>query len=123
MEVMLYSPEPAEEYDLEVVYSQNMPNGMFFANEGLSAISHLKLSSSGIAGHASGISICPNPTNDIVWITSVKGFDEIAIINSSVSFFYTHVTFSNPTGVVPEALLWRKVSPPAFKRPKDLETS
>ncbi|OYT13894.1 MAG: hypothetical protein B6I19_02670 [Bacteroidetes bacterium 4572_114] len=84
---MLYSPEPAEEYDLEVVYSQNMPNGMFFANEGLSAISHLKLSSSGIAGHASGISICPNPTNDIVWITSVKGFDEIAIINSSVSFF------------------------------------
>ena len=79
----LYSPESGDEYDLEVVYSQNMPNGMFFANEGLSAISQLKLSSSRIAGHTSGISIYPNPTIDIVWVSGIKGFEEIAIINST----------------------------------------
>jgi hypothetical protein len=84
----LYSAATNEEYDLEVVYDQNMPNGMFFENEGLSAISQLKLSSSGIAGQSSGISIYPNPTNDIVWLSGVKGFDEIAIINGTGKVLY-----------------------------------
>ena len=88
----LYSPESGKEYDLEVVYDQNMPQGMFFVNEGLSAISHLKLSSSGIAGHSSGISIYPNPTNDIVLVTGVKGFDEIAIINNTGTVLHVQPT-------------------------------
>nr|NQU90871.1 T9SS type A sorting domain-containing protein [Bacteroidota bacterium] len=80
----LYAPESGEEYDLEVVYDKNLPGGMFFSNEGLSAISQLKLSGTGLNGNiSSGISIYPNPTNDVVWITGIENFDEIEVMNST----------------------------------------
>jgi len=80
----LYSHNSGEEYDLEASYDQDMPNGMFFENEGLSVISQLKISGTSINGNMStGISIYPNPTNDIVWISGVKNCKEFAIINST----------------------------------------
>jgi len=86
----LYNPESGEEYDLEVLYDQNMPNGMLFENEGLSAVSQLKISGTGISGNtSSAISIYPNPTNDLVWVTGVKGFDELVIVNSTGRIMFT----------------------------------
>jgi len=80
----LYRPETNEVFDLEAVFNPNMPNGMFFANEGLSAISNLKLSSTGISGaSASGISIYPNPTNDRVWISGIEEFSEIEVLSNT----------------------------------------
>jgi hypothetical protein len=80
----LYRPESNEVYNLEVVFNPDMPDGMFFANEGLSAISTLKLSSTGIGeASVSGISIYPNPTNDLLRVSGIKDFDEITIINST----------------------------------------
>ena len=86
----LYSPESGEEYNLEVMYDQSMPQGMFFENEGLSVISHLKVSGTGINGNlSSAISIYPNPTNDIVLVSGVIGFDELKIINSTGRVIFT----------------------------------
>jgi len=80
----LYNPGSTEEYELEAVYDQNMPNGMFFENEGLSAITGLKISGTGINGQsASAVSIYPNPTNDFVWISGVKNYEELKVINAS----------------------------------------
>ena len=81
----LFNPDSSDEFDLEAVYDPNMPNGIFFENEGLSAISQLKVSSSGISSHSSGISIYPNPTNDVVWITGLKAYNEIELMNSTGS--------------------------------------
>jgi hypothetical protein len=80
----LFNSMSNEEFELDAVFGQNMPNGMFFENEGLSAITQLKVSVTGINENmSSAISIYPNPTNDIVWVSGIKGFSEIAIINST----------------------------------------
>jgi len=66
---------------------------MFYENEGLSAISQLKLAGTGISGNMSSvISIYPNPTNDYVWVSGVKGFDKLEIINSTGRVMFTQST-------------------------------
>jgi hypothetical protein len=80
----LYRPETNQVYDMEAVFNPDMPNGMFFANEGLSAISNLKISSTGIGGaSATGISIYPNPTNDKVWISGIEEFSEVEVLSNT----------------------------------------
>jgi hypothetical protein len=87
----LYRPESNVVCDLEVVFNPDMPNGMFFANEGLSAISNLKISSTGIGGvSASGISIYPNPTNDKVWISGIVEFSEIEVLSNTGKLLLQH---------------------------------
>jgi len=80
----LFSPVSGEEYELQAVYDQSMPQVMYFANEGLSAISQLKISGTGINGNmSSSITIYPNPTNDFIWVNGLAEFEEFAIINGT----------------------------------------
>nr|NQU92466.1 S8 family serine peptidase [Bacteroidota bacterium] len=89
-----YRPETGQVYDLEAQFIPDMPNGVFFANEGLSAISQLKLSSNGVGGQASsGISIYPNPTNGIVWITGIQGYHEVTLMNNTGMILLTRENY------------------------------
>jgi hypothetical protein len=80
----LYRPGNNEVYELDAVFSPAMPDGNTFVNEGLSAITMLKTSSTGIAGATGNdISIYPNPTDGRVWITGVNGYDQLTLMSNT----------------------------------------
>jgi len=80
----LYRPATGEVFTLNVIFSTTLPNVGEFAPDGLSAVTSLKVSSTGIAGiPGNDIGIYPNPTNGRVWITGVNGFTELTLFNNT----------------------------------------
>jgi hypothetical protein len=67
LQFRLYRPDSGEEFDLEVTFDQSLPNTEpVFATNGLSAISEIKMSATGISqsGSEHQIRIIPNPAKD-----------------------------------------------------------
>ncbi len=67
LQFRLYRPDSGEEFDLEVTFDQSLPNAeAVFATNGLSAISEIKMSATGInqVGTENQIQIIPNPAKD-----------------------------------------------------------
>jgi len=80
----LYRPASDQTYDLAVAFSASMPDGGSFAEEGLSAVTTLKMSSTGIAGMpGNAVNIYPNPANAMVWVTGVKDFNELTLMSNT----------------------------------------
>nr|NQU88828.1 T9SS type A sorting domain-containing protein [Bacteroidota bacterium] len=79
----LFRPGSDEIFSVSATFDPALPNQGNFANDGLSAMVYFKTESLGIAQTLSDqISIYPNPTNEIAWITGVGAFDEIVMMNS-----------------------------------------
>jgi len=84
MNLKVFRPASSEVFDVEAVYDLQKPHTNYFASEGISAITQLKVSSLGI-NHtiADAISLYPNPTNGLVEISGIKGFTKIEIFNAN----------------------------------------
>ncbi|MBE0637762.1 MAG: T9SS type A sorting domain-containing protein [Bacteroidales bacterium] len=86
MELMtfkVYRPSTGEIFDMEVEYNLQMPHSGNFADEGLSAIKMINLSSTGIvSGFSPNINVYPNPTDGLVWISGISDFSKIEVIGS-----------------------------------------
>ncbi len=81
MAFKVYRPSTGESGDLEVEYNLHLPQTGYFTGEGLSAIKMLKVYSTGIGNSdESQVSIYPNPTDGLIWITGIDGFSSIDII-------------------------------------------
>jgi len=80
----LFRPSTSEEFNLDIVYSSQMPNDDgLFATEGISAISGLTLLNTGINNtFAKGLYIYPNPTNDKVTIGGITGIEQILVMSA-----------------------------------------
>gem|GEM_PF-726393 len=82
MSVKLFRPATSEVFPTEVIWDDRLPNSSFFENDGISAISGLKVSSIGInEALASSITIRPNPSNGMVEISGIQKFMHIEIFN------------------------------------------
>lgn len=80
MAFKVYRPSTGESADLEVEYNLHLPQTGYFTGEGLSAIKMLKVYSTGIGNSdESQVSIYPNPTDGLIWITGIDGFSSIDI--------------------------------------------
>jgi hypothetical protein len=83
MSYKLYRPQTGEIFEVEVDYNLQMPQTAYFTGEGLSAIKMLKLGATAIeSGVAEGVSIYPNPTDGLFWITGISHFERIEILSA-----------------------------------------
>jgi hypothetical protein len=83
----LFRPSTGEEFNLEVVYSSEMPNNDgLFATEGISAIKGLSILNTGLTENfAKGLYIYPNPTTSKVTIGGINGIEQILVMASDGS--------------------------------------
>jgi hypothetical protein len=83
----LFRPSTGEEFNLEVVFSNEMPNNDgLFATEGISAIKAISGINTGISqDFAKGLYIYPNPTNGKVTIGGITGIEQILVMASDGS--------------------------------------
>ncbi|MCF8365780.1 MAG: T9SS type A sorting domain-containing protein [Bacteroidales bacterium] len=79
----LFRSETNENFDLEPIYDQSLPNTGSFQNEGLSSIIQLKLSSTGMSvNFFSEILIYPNPGTGGFWVEGIHEFSTIEVSNA-----------------------------------------
>jgi hypothetical protein len=84
MRFKLYRPSTETEYAIEATFSQEMPNndGLFAVN-GLSMITDMKLSPTGINENAlANISIYPNPSTGLLNISGLEANADIKVTNA-----------------------------------------
>ncbi len=81
----IYRPKTGEIFDVEVEYDYNMPQTGYFENEGLSAISMIKLGATGIgsAALATNINIYPNPAKEEVTVSGISDVSMIELYDTS----------------------------------------
>jgi len=78
----LYRPSTGDTYELVVTYDPSMNTG-FFENNGISAITSLKLSLTGMGDLTSGnLQVYPNPSNGLFTIQGVNENITIRVINA-----------------------------------------
>jgi hypothetical protein len=65
----VYRPEADEVFDLDVTYELTLPNVGYFAENGISAVSSLKLQATGLFQKAEiSIQVYPNPSKGIIHV-------------------------------------------------------
>lgn len=78
----LYRPSTGETFEIEVTYNQNLNTGLF-ENNGLSEITNLKMSTTGITSTLQNtIKIFPNPTKGIFNIESFTEIINVRVFNT-----------------------------------------
>jgi len=95
LQLKVFRPTSSEVFDVEAVYDLQKPHTKYFASEGISAITQLKVSALGInESSAASIHLYPNPTNGWVELSGVKDFDKIEFYNASGKLLRT-ITIEN----------------------------
>jgi hypothetical protein len=90
MQFRLYRPQTSETMDVFASFDSRLPQQQFFQNEGLSAISSLKVSNVGITENfGQNIRIFPNPATDMVSVSGISEFSTIKIFTSDGSLVKT----------------------------------
>ena len=90
MQYKLYRHKSLEVMDVVVIYDPQLPQQQFFQNEGLSAISSLKVSNVGIdETSAANIQIFPNPATGMVTISGITQFSSIEFYASGGNLIKT----------------------------------
>jgi hypothetical protein len=86
MQFRLFRPQTNEILDVQARFDSRLPQQQFFRNEGISAISSLKVSNVGISvNDGQNIQIFPNPATDMVSVSGISEFSTIEIYTSDGS--------------------------------------
>jgi hypothetical protein len=97
MRFKLYRPSTDTEYAIEATFSQEMPNhdGLFAVN-GLSMITNMKLSPTGINENMlANVNIYPNPSNGLLNISGLETDAQLTVTNAQGQVIYTGVVSGN----------------------------
>jgi hypothetical protein len=85
----LYRPSTGETFDLKVEYDETFDATGKFTSSGMSLISSLKVSSTGVSESLLiNVSVYPNPTNGIVNIGGITERSTVVVTNTLGSVFY-----------------------------------
>jgi hypothetical protein len=80
----IYRPSTNEEFEVEAVFDPEQPNTGLFSEHGISVISGLKISATGIGTlPADAISLYPNPTDGQVKVSGIESFNKLEIFNAT----------------------------------------